>query len=416
MQEVRSKESNRIGLSMQDYKGSPSTMCDGCGHDAISAQIIKACYELGVEPHTVAKLSGIGCSSKTPAYFLGTSCSFNGVHGRMPSLATGANLANRSLTILAVSGDGDSGNIGLGQFMHVIRRNVPMIYIIENNGVYGLTKGQFSATADLGSVLKSGEVNEFPPIDFCVHALELGCGFVARAFAGDPRQLVSILKAAFSYEGTALIDVLSPCVSFNNHEGSTKSYKVGRDTEVPLQEMQFVPYFEQITVDYEPGTTKEVELHDGSTVILRKLPDDYNPADRECALAAIKKAKAENHYLTGLLLLDESRKDLPTLLNLTDTPLAHLPEEKLRPSRQVLESIMNSYLSKPESFGPEPAKSESGQPEACKPGATRSESGQSEPGKSEVRIPQTESIQTSNAKAPLSDSASSSPAPFASEI
>lgn len=340
MLEVKPQEVNRIGLQIQDYKGAPSTMCDGCGHDAISSQIIKACFELGIEPHKLAKLSGIGCSGKTPAYFLSAAFGFNSLHGRMPSIATGAFLANRSLSLLGVSGDGDSGNIGLGQFMHIVRRNVPMIYIIENNGVYGLTKGQFSATADLGSRLKHGEVNPFEPIDFCVLALELGCGFVARAFAGDPRQLVTILKAAFSHEGTAVIDILSPCVTWNNHEWSTKSYKAGRDNEVQLQELRFIPYYDQITADYEPGTSKEIQLHDGSTVILSKLPEDYNPADRECALAAIKKAKSENRYLTGLLLIDENKQRLANVLNLSETPLVDLPEAKLRPSRDDLDRIM----------------------------------------------------------------------------
>jgi 2-oxoglutarate ferredoxin oxidoreductase subunit beta len=254
---------------MADYKGAPSTLCDGCGHEAITAQIIKAFYELGKEPHMVAKLSGIGCSSKTPAYFLNRSHGFNSVHGRMPSVATGVSVANHTLSLIGVSGDGDTASIGLGQFCHLVRRNVPMIYIVENNGVYGLTKGQFSATADLGSKLKSGVMNELPPIDLCGLAIELGCSFVGRSFAGDPKQLVALLKAAGSHKGTAVIDVISPCVTFNNHEGSTKAYKYAKEMETPLHELGYIPFFEQISVDYEPGTMQEVEMHDGSKIRLK---------------------------------------------------------------------------------------------------------------------------------------------------
>ena len=237
---------NRAGLTLADYKGAPSTLCDGCGHDAITAQIIKSFYELGIEPHKVAKMSGIGCSSKTPAYFMSRSHGFNSVHGRMPSVATGVNVANKQLHIIGVSGDGDTASIGLGQFCHMIRRNVPMIYVVENNGVYGLTKGQFSATADIGSKLKSGAVNDLRPIDLCSLAIELGCSFVARSFAGDPKQLVALLKAAGSHKGTAILDVISPCVTFNNHEGSTKSYKYAKEMETPIHELGFIPFYEQI--------------------------------------------------------------------------------------------------------------------------------------------------------------------------
>src|SRR5438270_530026 len=243
------KNVNRLGFTMADYKGAESTLCAGCGHDAITSQIIKAFYEYGVEPHLVAKLSGIGCSSKTPAYFLSKSHGFNSVHGRMPAVATGVMLANKSLISIGVSGDGDTASIGMGQFVHLLRRNVPMIYIIENNGVYGLTKGQFSATADLGSKAKSGVVNELTPVDLCGLAIELGCGFVARSFAGDPKQLVALLKAALSHQGTALLDVISPCVTFNNHEGSTKSYKYMQEHEEAITEVGFVPHFEDISVD-----------------------------------------------------------------------------------------------------------------------------------------------------------------------
>src|SRR6201990_2343274 len=252
-------KTNRLGFTVSEYKGSDSTLCAGCGHDAITAQIIKAFYEYGIDPYTVAKMSGIGCSSKTPAYFLGKSHGFNGVHGRMPAIATGAMLANRDLLTIGVSGDGDTASIGMGQFVHLLRRNIPMIYIIENNGVYGLTKGQFSATADLGSKAKSGVVNDLPAIDVCAMAIELGCNFVCRSFAGDPKQMVALLKAALGHRGTAMFDVISPCVTFNNHEGSTKSYKYAKDHEELLHEISYVPFFEQINVEYAEGEAKDVE-------------------------------------------------------------------------------------------------------------------------------------------------------------
>ncbi len=331
---------NKLGLTLNDYKGSPSTMCDGCGHDAISSQIIKAYYDLGIEPHTVVKLSGIGCSSKTPAYFLGKAHAINAVHGRMPSVATGVNTANKYLRLIGVSGDGDSASIGLGQLCHLIRRNVPMVYIVENNGVYGLTKGQFSATADLGSKLKNGVINDLPAIDICGLALELGCGFVARSFAGDPKQLSVLIKAAMSYKGLAILDVISPCVTFNNHEGSTKSYKKAKESEIPLHELGFVPYFEQITVDYEPGSTVDVEMHDGSHLRLKKLDRNYDPFSRQNALNTVLSAKEKGEFLTGLLYLDESHKDFTTIMNTVDKPLSALTEAELRPSPDVLESIM----------------------------------------------------------------------------
>src|SRR5262249_14525125 len=265
------KHTNRLGYTLADYKGADSTLCAGCGHDAITSQIIKAFYEYGVEPHRVAKLSGIGCSSKTPAYFLSRSHGFNGVHGRMPALGTGVMLANQTLVSIGVSGDGDTASIGAGQFVHLLRRNVPMIYIVENNGVYGLTKGQFSATADLGSQLKTGVVNDLPAIDLCAMAIELGCGYVARSFSGDMKQLVALIKGAIAHRGTALLDVISPCVTFNNHESSTKSYKWAKDHEEAIQEIGFVPFFEEIHVDYDAGTTQDVKLHDGSHIRLKKL-------------------------------------------------------------------------------------------------------------------------------------------------
>ncbi len=335
---------NRIGLTKADYKGGASTLCDGCGHDAITSQIISAFYELGVEPHMVAKLSGIGCSSKTPAYFLNRSHGINAVHGRMPSVATGAGMANTSLRLIGVSGDGDTASIGLGQFCHLLRRNLSMIYIVENNGVYGLTKGQFSATADYGSKLKTGVVNELPPIDLCGLAIELGCGFVARTFAGDPKQLVALLKAAASYQGTALLDIISPCVTFNNHEGSTKSYKYAKEMDTPLHELGFIPFYEQITVDYDAGTTHDVQLHDGSHLRLKKIHQDYDPTDRLLAINTIQKANAEKQFLTGLLYIDEKKPDFKTVMQMVDQPLALLGQDKLRPAKAALDEIMHEHM------------------------------------------------------------------------
>lgn len=337
-------KTNRIGLTMADYKGAPSTLCDGCGHDAITSQIIKAFYELGIAPHTVAKLSGIGCSSKTPAYFLNQAHGFNSVHGRMPSVATGAAMANHNLNLIAVSGDGDTASIGLGQFCHLVRRNVPMIYIVENNGVYGLTKGQFSATADLGSKLKTGALNELPPIDLCGLAIELGCSFVGRSFAGDPKQLVALIKAAGSHRGTAVLDVISPCVTFNNHEGSTKSYKYAKEMETPLHELGYIPFFEQITVEYEPGTVQEVEMHDGSRITLKKTGRDYDPTDSVAAMNLIKEAHAQKQFLTGLLYIDENKPNFTSQLHLGEEPLATLPESKTRPGKDALKEIMESLM------------------------------------------------------------------------
>lgn len=335
---------NRVGLTLADYKGAPSTLCDGCGHDAITSQIIKAFYELALQPHQVAKLSGIGCSSKTPAYFLSRSHGFNAVHGRMPSVATGVSMANRHLHLIGISGDGDTASIGLGQFGHLIRRNIPVVYIIENNGVYGLTKGQFSATADLGSKLKTGVSNDLTPIDLCGLALELGCGFVARSFAGDPKQLITLLKAAVSHRGTAVLDVISPCVTFNNHEGSTKSYKYAKEMETPLHELGYIPFYEQITIDYEPGSVQDVELHDGSHLRLKKLGRDYDPTDRMVAVTTMLNAAREKQFLTGLLFIDEKKDDFVSLMHLVDEPLAHLGEDKLRPPKKALDEIMASLM------------------------------------------------------------------------
>ncbi len=340
-QKARPARVNRLGLELSFYKGEKSTLCAGCGHNAISERIIQAFYEMGVDPYQVIKLSGIGCSSKSPAYFLSYSHGFNAVHGRMPSIATGALLANRSLIGIGVSGDGDTASIGMGQFVHLMRRNLPMIYIVEDNGVYGLTKGQFSATADIGSKLKTGIVNEFPPIDLCALAIELGATFVARSFSGDRKQLSAILKAAIAHKGLSMIDIISPCVTFNDHEGSTKSYAYIKEHDEYLDEVQFVPYFEDISVDYEPGTTVEVTMHDGSHLLLSKLPEDYSPFDRKKALERLAESHHNGEVLTGLFYVNPEEKNLFDIMHMHDTPLVQLPEEKLRPSKEVLDEIMD---------------------------------------------------------------------------
>ncbi|MGA2115680.1 MAG: 2-oxoacid:ferredoxin oxidoreductase subunit beta [Bryobacteraceae bacterium] len=334
------KKTNRLGLEVLSYKGSKTTLCAGCGHNAISERIVECFYELGVNPWNVAKFSGIGCSSKSPAYFLGLSHGFNGVHGRMPAIATGALMANRSLMGLGVTGDGDTASIGIGQFMHMLRRNVPLIYLIENNGVYGLTKGQFSATADLGSTLKTGTPNELPPFDCCALALHWGATFVARSFSGDKKQLQAILKAAISHRGLSVIDVISPCVTFNDHEGSTKSYSYMKDHEEPLHQLDYVPFQEDIAIDLPEGETTEVELHDGSRLRIRKLGRDFDPTDRIAALAALDQAEAAGEVLTGVLHVNTAKPTFDDMLQLDDTPLALLPDAKLRPSPAVLEEAM----------------------------------------------------------------------------
>jgi 2-oxoglutarate ferredoxin oxidoreductase subunit beta len=331
---------NRIGLPVLEYKGGKTTLCAGCGHNAISERIVDAMFEMGVKPEHVAKLSGIGCSSKSPAYFMSRSHSFNSVHGRMPSVATGAMLANRNLITLGVSGDGDSASIGIGQFVHLMRRNLPMIYIIEDNGVYGLTKGQFSATADLGSKLKTGVVNDLPAIDTCSLAIELGATFVGRSFSGDKRQLHAMLKAAIAHRGTVMLDVISPCVTFNDHEGSTKSYKYMKDHEEPLQDINFVPHFEEIDVDYDAGTTVEVTMHDGSRLRLRKLETEYDATNRIMAIQRLLEAHERQEVLTGVLYVNPEAPTFVDLLNVTEQPLATLPESITKPSREVLEQCM----------------------------------------------------------------------------
>ncbi len=340
IQEPPQIDLNRIGLSRTDYKGRPSTLCKGCGHDSISARIISVAYDLAINPTQMIKLSGIGCSSKTPAYFLNQSHGFNGLHGRMPSMATGATMANHHLSAIGISGDGDTVSIGMGQFKHMVRRNIPIVYIVENNGVYGLTKGQFSATADEGQELKYAGRNELPPIDICLEALIADCGFVARSFAGDPRQVELLLKAALSHRGTAVLDIISPCVTFNDHDDSTKSYAYGKAHEEMISDFGFVPAQEEITVDYAEGQTADVVMHDGSVVKLKKLDNHYDPRDRFAAMKLLETAHMEQQFITGLIYINEERATLQDVERLPDTPLAMLPPEKLRPTRDALTKVM----------------------------------------------------------------------------
>jgi 2-oxoglutarate ferredoxin oxidoreductase subunit beta len=336
-------KTNRAGLTVLDYKGGKTTLCAGCGHNAISERIIDAMFEMGMPPERVVKMSGIGCSSKSPAYFMNRAHSFNGVHGRMPSLATGAALANRDLFVLGISGDGDTASIGIGQFVHLMRRNLPILYIIEDNGVYGLTKGQFSATADIGSKLKTGVVNDLPPIDTCALAVQLGATFVGRSFSGDKRQLLAMLKAALAHKGTAMLDVVSPCVTFNDHEGSTKSYKFMKDHDEPVNEVELLPEFEtfaDIEVEYEPGAVFDVTMHDGSRLRLRKLEEDYDPTDKANALRRMAEAHDNNEILTGVFYINPQTPNFMDLLNMTARPLATLPPELVRPPKATLHAIM----------------------------------------------------------------------------
>lgn len=330
---------NKLGFTRKEYEGSLSTLCAGCGHDSISAAIVEACWALDIEPHKVAKLSGIGCSSKTPAYFLSNSHGFNSVHGRMPSVATGANMANRDLLYLGVSGDGDSASIGMGQFVHVIRRNLNMVYIVMNNGCYGLTKGQDSATADVGSKSKSGSVNQFEGIDLCGLAIELGATFVAQSFSGDKAQLVPIIHAAIAHQGFALINVLSPCVTFNNNVGSTKSYDYVRQHIEATSTVDFVPFEETIETQYETGEIKMVEMHDGSWLRLHKLAQQWNPEDKISAINALQQSHVNEEILTGILYIDHENKALHHLLGTTKIPLNQLSQDILCPGIDVLEEI-----------------------------------------------------------------------------
>jgi len=337
------KKTNRIGLEILPYRGGKTTLCAGCGHNSITERLVEAYWEMGIDPSQVAKLSGIGCSSKTPAYFLNQSHGFNAVHGRSPAVATGALLGNHQLRCVVVSGDGDTASIGIGQFMHMLRRNVPLIYIIENNGVYGLTKGQFSATADVGAKLKTGIINELHPVDCCLAGIELGATFVARSFSGDKRQLSAILKAAIAHRGLAVIDVISPCVTFNDHIGSTKSYAYMKDHEEPLHELDFVPSFTDIEVEIEEGESRVVELFDGSRLLLHKLEQDYDPTNRAHALEVLHEATRRHEVLTGILYVDTHQQTLTQILDLVDEPLASLPESRVRPSREVLDQINEEF-------------------------------------------------------------------------
>jgi 2-oxoglutarate ferredoxin oxidoreductase subunit beta len=333
---------NHIGLPVIEYRGGKSTLCAGCGHNAISERIVDAMFEMGVEPERIIKMSGIGCSSKSPAYFMSRAHSFNSVHGRMPSVTTGALLGNHTVQALGVSGDGDTASIGMGQFVHLLRRNLPMIYIIENNGVYGLTKGQFSATADIGSKLKTGVINDLPAIDTCALAIQMGATFVGRSFSGDKKQLLAMLKAAIAHNGTVMLDVISPCVTFNDHEGSTKSYKFLQEHDEAINEIGFVPSFEDIEVDYDSGQVFDVQMHDGSSLRLRKLLEDYDPTDKAKAVHTLMDAQEKGEILTGIFYIDTKKPSFIDLLNVVDEPLATLPESLTRPPKSALDELITS--------------------------------------------------------------------------
>lgn len=335
---------NRINLPKEKYQGEPSTLCTGCGHDSITRSISDAYFEMGIVPSSIGKMSGIGCSSKTPAYFISPAFGFNSTHGRMPSYATGAGLANRNLNVVGVSGDGDTMSIGLGQFLHLCRRNLRMVYIIENNGTYGLTKGQFSATSDLGSPSKKGHKNEYPCLDPCILGISAGATFVARSFSGDRKQLVPLIKAAIAHQGIAVLDVISPCVTFNNHTGSTKSFTYVREHNELLQEVGFVPSFDETTADYEPGTVKEVELPDGSVITLKKLKhEEHDVTDRTKAVELLTKNMMEGHLLTGMFYVDPKSTPLADHMKMIDKPLAHITEKEIRPSKESFEKLMKQF-------------------------------------------------------------------------
>lgn len=336
-------EVNRLNLSKKDYAGAASTMCKGCGHDAITASIIQACYETAIDPQRVVKLSGIGCSSKTTNYFLNQAFGINGIHGRMAAMATGSGLANRTLLPIGVSGDGDTASIGLGNFMHMMRRNLRITYIVENNGVYGLTKGQFSATADQGTKAKKGWENPWEAIDLATLGILMGATFVARSFSGDRKQLAPLLKAAMKHHGTAVLDVLSPCVTFNDHEGSTKSLKYIREHREALNEVGFIPDFQPIEAEYDEGSDFRLRMHDGGVVTLHKLKD-HDPTDRMEAMRLLEQARNEMKFLTGLIYIDEDKPNFAEQENLTETPLAFLNDEQLRPSSEALDEINASLM------------------------------------------------------------------------
>jgi 2-oxoglutarate/2-oxoacid ferredoxin oxidoreductase subunit beta len=334
---------NTLGLTKRDYEGAMSTLCAGCGHDSVTAALVQTLWELDLPPHRAAKMSGIGCSSKTTAYFLRQSHGFNGVHGRMPALATGANAANRDLTYIGISGDGDSLSIGLGQLCHAIRRNVNILYLLENNGVYGLTKGQFSASSDIGSKSKRGEPNLQPPIDPVLLALTLGATFVARAFSGDKTQLIPILKAAVRHKGFALVDVISPCVSFNDHDASTKSYRYTREHALELSAVDFVPLRREITAEPGDGPVTSVTMHDGSIVRFRKVPENYDPKNRDKAYNYVRERQQRGEVVTGLLHIDETANDMHDLAGTSDTPLVDLPFSSLCPGTGAMSELMDEY-------------------------------------------------------------------------
>jgi 2-oxoglutarate/2-oxoacid ferredoxin oxidoreductase subunit beta len=337
---------NIIDLPKDDYKGGPSSLCPGCGHDQISNVVINAAWENGIEPDRIAKMSGIGCSSKTPAYFLGKSHGFNTLHGRMPSVTTGANVTNKDLHFIAVSGDGDTASIGIGQFVHAIRRNLNMVYIIENNGVYGLTKGQYSATVEKGSQKRKAKMNESPPIDLCAMAINLGCTFVARSFSGSKKQLTSLMKAAMSHRGTAIIDVISPCVTFNNNDESFRSYGYVKDNQTELHSYDFIPKFKPITeVEVPEGEYRDITLFDGSILRLETIGSDHDPSDAVNALSHIHHAEQEQKHVTGLLYHNPVPKTLDEMLNLSNTPLAELSDDMIRPSEENLEALLSELRS-----------------------------------------------------------------------
>lgn len=335
---------NPAGFSRNDYRGAPSTLCQGCGHNSIANQIISACYELNLTPENILKFSGIGCSSKSPTYFLNRSFGFNGLHGRMPSLALGAMFGDTSLKGIGVSGDGDSASIGMGQFKHLVRRNFPMVYIVENNGVYGLTKGQFSATAEKGLELKKQGTNPYLPVDICMEALVANATFVARSFAGDPKQVKELIKAAISHRGIAVLDIISPCVTFHNLDDSIHSYTFGKEHEVALHEVSFVPARDEITIeDFEEGSIREVVLHDGGTVILKKLENDYNPRERWNAFRVLEEAQRENWLLTGLIYIDPEHPSMLEAYDLPEEPLNRMKEDQLRPPLETMK-IVNELM------------------------------------------------------------------------
>ena len=330
---------NMIGLEKTDYRGLETTLCQGCGHNSIVSQIVAVCFELSIPPEQLIKVSGIGCSSKAPAYFMNRAHGFNGLHGRMPSAATGAILANHTMRAIGMSGDGDTANIGMGQFKHLVRRNVPMVYIVANNGVYGLTKGQFSATADQGLELKKGLQNKLPPIDICLEALVGGASFVARSFAGDPRQLSTLLKAALAHKGTAVLDVISPCVIFNNKDESPKSYAWGREHEEPLHDLTYVPVRDEIVVSYEPGETTSVAFADGSSLRLKKIEVDHDPTSRLAALTLIEESRTQGTFVTGLIYVNPAQPTFVEISGLGATPLARLTPAQMRPAEETLRDI-----------------------------------------------------------------------------